>query len=373
MDKILGSPEQLSFLHDFRILVNGSSDLNQSFEGELEVVFKLQNNTVINFTFNFSAALLDIRWFNMSILNDSNGQIIVQNITIPSTKTVYISDVNLTSNAVCIFDVADPSLENVSTGCNETNEYLVACNGQQTAQGYSCTDFGDILAITGLYHSAVIERCTDADSDSYGTGCTAGSDCNDGVASIHPGATEIANNGIDEDCNGSDLIEQIQGTAAPSPSSSGSGSGGAGPAASGDTGGSTGMAASSAASESSAPSTDGGSVAASSMVTASAQEGKSDDASGTLSFSQNENAPEQSAGLFAFTGAAISDIAKGEWTLSAVRFIFTVLLLLGILVAGIAYGIPRLSKKKKSIPREVKEALSDFYEGMKDLLSVKKK
>ncbi len=374
IDKILGNPEQLSFLPNFSILVNGSSDLNKSFEDVLEVVFQLQNRTYVNFSFNFSAAVLDIRGLNMSFANESNGNLVIQNLTLPTTKTIYIADVNTTSSAVCIFDVLAPSLENMSARCNGTNEYLVSCDGQQTSLGYRCTDLGTLLEIDGLNHSAVIQKCVDADSDMYGTGCTAGSDCNDTVASIHPGATEIANNGIDEDCNGSDLIEQTE-TAPVSSSLNQGGSGGSGPVTSSDgaseSTGESGEAASTTTGEDSA-----GVFSVNSAAEAPAQaapQAGEDTTSATLSFSQNEEAPERSSGFFAFTGAAVSDIVEGKWTLVSIGFILVGLLFIGILLAGGAYFIPGFSQKKKSIPREVKEAISDFYEGMKDLLSVKKK
>ena len=45
----------------------------------------------------------------------------------------------------------------------------------------------------------------DADRDGY----TQGLDCNDFDGSVHPGATEVKNDGIDQDCNGYDLTLNI--------------------------------------------------------------------------------------------------------------------------------------------------------------------
>jgi hypothetical protein len=55
-----------------------------------------------------------------------------------------------------------------------------------------------------------IKTCADADGDGYGisgsSGCAkVGIDCNDLNAAINPGATEICDNSIDEDCSGIDL------------------------------------------------------------------------------------------------------------------------------------------------------------------------
>jgi hypothetical protein len=58
---------------------------------------------------------------------------------------------------------------------------------------------------TDIPNNGIDENCNghdriDADNDGY----TQHQDCNDHDATIHPGATEIHNDGIDQDCNGSD-------------------------------------------------------------------------------------------------------------------------------------------------------------------------
>ena len=69
----------------------------------------------------------------------------------------------------------------------------------------SCNTSGGYWIDQGSYDGLPGKSCggggvTDADGDGY----DADSDCNDGDASIHPGTGEVCDDGIDQDCNGSD-------------------------------------------------------------------------------------------------------------------------------------------------------------------------
>jgi hypothetical protein len=73
------------------------------------------------------------------------------------------------------------------------------CAGIDCDDGNACTvDTCD--PATGCVHELI--PSTDDDGDGYGVSC---GDCNDADPSVHPGATEVAGDGIDENCDGQEV------------------------------------------------------------------------------------------------------------------------------------------------------------------------
>jgi len=60
----------------------------------------------------------------------------------------------------------------------------------------------NLYTVTYGLLSATKLTCVDADGDTYGVNCVAGPDCDDTNSAVHPGATEICGNNIDDNCNG---------------------------------------------------------------------------------------------------------------------------------------------------------------------------
>ncbi len=61
-----------------------------------------------------------------------------------------------------------------------------------------------------------LRKLTDRDKDGFGAGF-GGGDCDDKAPGVYPGAEEILDNGVDEDCSGADLTKRVIDSLAPSP------------------------------------------------------------------------------------------------------------------------------------------------------------
>jgi CSLREA domain-containing protein len=79
--------------------------------------------------------------------------------------------------------------------------------------GTDCNDTNAAVhpGATEVPGNAVDENCDGIAVDVDGDGVAAPADCNDNNAAIHPGATDIPGNGIDEDCSGADAVAATPG------------------------------------------------------------------------------------------------------------------------------------------------------------------
>ena len=159
-------------------------------------ISKILNGTyIINIT-NGAKPILELNWtfnetnklnlYNLTInlqTDNSSGWLEIKGLNLKGfTKTVYIDKLNSSFTGVCIKDIENALVNNISSRCNGQNETILKCDSTIT-NSYQCADLGARYKISGLSHTALIERCLDNDADGYGTACTKGTDCDDNDAS----------------------------------------------------------------------------------------------------------------------------------------------------------------------------------------------
>jgi predicted CXXCH cytochrome family protein len=155
-----------------------------------------------NLRLDGGAALLD-GGYDCAFSTKASTSKVFGSITV-SRGAVRFAEIGVVSTAKCDFDrdmdgyTAVGSCAGSADDCADTNANIHA---------------GAVEICDGLDNNCdgqVDEGLTpiDADGDGYyalGSCGTAGDDCNDNHAGIHPGALDIPYDGIDQDCNGADL------------------------------------------------------------------------------------------------------------------------------------------------------------------------
>ena len=170
----------------FNLTVDGSFNTSAQFSSMKKINITNITNPLVEFDYDFSLGI-PLSLGNITILKQSatatKGSIIVKgiNLTAGAKKTIYIDNIDIERNSVCVKDKAVTSLSEISINCTGESEVKVPCNGSITL-GFTCTDLGAQYRITGLSHSAAVEvgdasggSGSGSDSGSGGSGGGSGS------------------------------------------------------------------------------------------------------------------------------------------------------------------------------------------------------
>ena len=177
---IYGSHDIIGLSYEYRdmvIKVDGSQEINLSYEGESEIELEQGNLKMIIFH-DFSQENISLRDMSIesNITEDNESYVIVSNIDISEDKIIYLKRNLNNSNGVCVRDEEINSLSQLESNCTK-----IMCPNYL---GIRCSIVDDSYAISGLKHSGVKEvvlYCGDGDCVGNETSGNCPQDCDRGI------------------------------------------------------------------------------------------------------------------------------------------------------------------------------------------------
>ncbi|MFH1630805.1 MAG: NosD domain-containing protein, partial [Candidatus Aenigmatarchaeota archaeon] len=170
---------------NINITVAGSTTVLGNITGIQNVSLFNSTKSFLNFSWNFTKAVLNISAINVTIQSSGAtvGVTIIRGINLSShnqTKTVYVDRIS-GEDQICVKDADITSITEVSSACTGANEFIVSCPGSTGA--YTCTVSGTQYIVTGLNNSGIVEFPVTAAVTSVSgggggsTGCTQNWSC----------------------------------------------------------------------------------------------------------------------------------------------------------------------------------------------------
>jgi len=154
---------------EFRLRVADSENVDRWFSTKLPVLF-IERTTSgadvervrFDHFFDLSRILnLNLWKLRRQAATDTRGFILVKGPDLLGDRKSVLVDRIANANFVCIKDAPINDISEVSGNCGGSSEFLLACDGAASTDGYRCTIQGNLFNVTGMRHSAVVEYIGD--------------------------------------------------------------------------------------------------------------------------------------------------------------------------------------------------------------------
>jgi subtilisin family serine protease len=367
------------------------NDPNGDVESGTSIIWSQNNNTVANLTnstfVNESYVHRGDIWACSVEPSDGThiGEMILsENRTIsnyaPELTVNGTTKINESEQVVLAFVTTDNDGDNVTVAVNDSRFVLENGNYTMNTTTNSSSNFSVLFNATDGYDvveeviSLEIIDALDTDGDGIpdyvdedddNDGSLDVDDCHDTIATIYPGANDIEDNNIDEDCSGEDATASSTTNTAAS-----GGGGGGGPITTSD---SEEDNSDESSSEDDSSDSDEESVSTFSVVESetdgtSNSDRTDEESTNSITGAAGAESEERSrsTGLFALTGAAIGDFTSGDLSFGAIFVSLFILFIFAIIGGGCWYFVTELNKTPHA-ELALGPTLRDFWQGVKEL------